>query len=240
MKRLEFGAGDFKIIDLVAGWNMKVKLGLLSLALVGATPIMPRLVSYLGSSGSWVLFSLNVENLIMKFGGFFLLILFVFYKTGFIAQTVFPAVDRRAPRLQNIWMRLPIYISIIFIIGFIQVYIISYFLGTKIISTNLVSDLGNFLVLTLIVPITEEIYNRFLILYIVNSWSNRFFGVLISVLLFTSGHHQPLSNAIQAIIFGTLTALVIIKCGSLWPALAMHSWNNIIVYFLKSWRLPLL
>ena len=237
--KLDVGSGDERIREIVAGWSFQTQLGFFLIALFGAVPIIQWL-AYLIPFDSVRLALFRLDGFASDFFGTILLIFFLLYKRGYIADTIFSAPANYKTNLKNVWLRFLIYTAVILAVGLAQVYNLAYLFNIGPKAMKLTGDLGGFLVFTLIVPITEEIYSRFLALYIISRWSNRLVGVTVSVFLFTIGHYSPtMSDKTQNIILGTLWALVTMKFGTLWPSLAMHSWNNMIVYFIKSWRLPL-
>ena len=167
-----------------------------------------------------------------RFGGFILLILFLIFKKSQIANTVLSSPTAYPKlRINNIWLRIIIYFTVITSFGF-AIHTFRILIGLTDSSFTFPMGIFDFLTKTFFAPISEEMYSRFLILYTTAALFGRIPAIIISTLFFTISHDlsQPY-ELFWATSMGLTNALLTIVYGTLWPAIGIHIINNIVVYF---------
>lgn len=235
---------DKKIRDLIVSWHPLSRAILMLLALIAVAPLtlfISKLIYnlyyvgniylyyavYYASFGFYYFSFIN-----MRFGGFILLALLLIVKKG-ESTNILLASPVKYPRIgiNNIWLRVPVYLSVIIGFGF-MIHGFRILFGMTDSPFAFPTGIFDFLIRTLFAPISEEIYSRFLILYIMASTFGRIPAIFISTLFFTISHDisQPLELS-WAASMGLTNALLIIAYGTLWPAIGIHIINNMVVYF---------
>lgn len=232
---------DNKISDLVLSWHPLLRLILIILALITVTytelfiyKLIDNLyyvenfhqVAYYIKSGFYYFLFINT-----RFGGFILLVLFLVAKKGRIANIILASlVAYPRIRIENIWIRVFTYFTAIISFGFI---LYSFMILVGITNSPFIfpTDIFDFLIKIFFAPISEEVYSRFLILYITASVFGRIPAVFISTLFFVIPHNlsQPY-QILWVTSLGFTNAFLTIAYGTLWPAIGIHIVNNMIVY----------
>lgn len=242
MKLQENACKDANIYNLVSSWRPLTRLILMLFATISISPIALFIFKLI----------LSIENIVgfyrathyinlgfyyfsfinLRFGGIILLIFFLMWKKGLVANILL-ASPYHYPKIKinNVLIRTDIYLTVI--IG--TIYIVYGFLKIlSNISTQLfVSPAGlyDFFSTTLFAPISEEVYYRFIILYITASVFGRIPATFISTFFFVISHDlsQPY-DILQTILLGFVNSLLVIRFGTLWPAIGVHIINNTIAY----------
>ncbi|MBI2446692.1 MAG: CPBP family intramembrane metalloprotease [Parcubacteria group bacterium] len=237
---------DENIRKLIKSWNPAVKLLLIIIALFTVAPIMNftwRIILYIytfiNDRESYYLITDILDNLFSynaRFGGFTLFCFFFIWKGGKIADIVLASpVGYKKIKIDNVYLRLIVYFSAIIILGF-GFHGLRYLFGLSQIIFSFKTSFWDFAVITFFAPISEEIYYRFLIIYITGSIFGRATGIALSLSLFVLSHDYSQLGIIEIIWVASLAlanTAATISFGSLWPAIAIHSINNTLVYFLR-------
>lgn len=237
---------DQNIQKLIESWNPAVKLLLIVVALFAALPVMNftwRFVLYIytfiNDRESYYLISSVLNSLFLnnaRFGGFILFCFFLIWKKGKIANIVLasPAGYKKL-EISNVYLRYIVYLSAIIILSF-SFQGLRYLLGFSSEIFSFKTNFWDFAMLTFFAPISEEIYYRFLIIYVTGSVLGHTAGSVFSLSLFILSHDYSQLGVI-GIIWVTSLALTntvfTSSFGSLWPAIALHSINNTVAYFLS-------
>jgi len=235
---------DKKIRDLILSWRPLLRLILILLTLITVTPIalfIHKLIYNLYYAGNYYLYQIayytglwfyHFSYVNVRFGGFILLALFLIFKKDRIADIIlsYPIAYPRL-RINNIWLRIIIYFSVIISFGFA---LHAFRISVGMTNSPFAFQMGifDFLTKTFFAPISEEIYTRFLILYITAALFGRIPAVLISTFVFAISHDlsQPI-EILWATTMGLTNAFLTIAYGTLWPAIGIHIINNLVVYF---------
>ncbi|GEM_PF-6163480 len=235
---------DKKIRDLISYWHPLLRLILILLTLITVNPIALFIfksinnlyylenyylyhVAYYASTWFYYFSIINT-----RFGGFILLALFLIFKKGRIANIVLASpIAYPKLKIDNIWLRASFYFAIIIGSGFMM-HDFRILFGTTHSPFAFPTGIFDFLVNTFFAPISEEIYSRFLILYITATLFGRIPAVIFSTFIFAISHDlsQP-HEVLWAAALGLTNAFLTIANGTLWPAIGIHIINNITVYF---------
>ena len=235
---------DKKIRDLILSWHPLLRLILMLTAIITVTPValfIHKLIYNLYYAENYYLdrisyytdfwfYHFSLVN--TRFGGFILLILFLIFKKSQIANTVLSSPTAYPKlRINNIWLRIIIYFTVITSFGF-AIHTFRILIGLTDSSFTFPMGIFDFLTKTFFAPISEEMYSRFLILYTTAALFGRIPAIIISTLFFTISHDlsQPY-ELFWATSMGLTNALLTIVYGTLWPAIGIHIINNIVVYF---------
>ena len=235
---------DKKIRDLILSWHPLLRLILMLTAIITVTPValfIHKLIYNLYYAENYYLdrisyytdfwfYHFSLVN--TRFGGFILLILFLIFKKSQIANTVLSSPTAYPKlRINNIWLRIIIYFTVITGFGF-AIHTFRILIGLTDSSFTFPMGIFDFLTKTFFAPISEEMYSRFLILYTTAALFGRIPAIIISTLFFTISHDlsQPY-ELFWATSMGLTNALLTIVYGTLWPAIGIHIINNIVVYF---------
>ncbi len=243
---METRARDENIQNLIKSWNPFVKLPLIIIALFAAAPVMNftwRFVVYIytftDNRESYYLVSDALNYLFLynaRFGGFALFCFFLIWKKGEIADIVLASpVGYKKIGINNVYSRSAVYISAIIVLSF-SFQGLRYLLGFSSALFSFKTNFWDFATLTFFAPISEEIYYRFLIIYIVGSVLGYTTGSIFSLSLFILSHDYSQLGVIGAIWVTSLAltnTVAVRSFGSLWPAIALHSINNTVAYFLR-------
>ncbi len=237
---------DENIQKLIKSWNPAVKILLIAVALFTAAPVMNfawrfilYIYTFINNRESYYLITNILDHSFSynaRFGGFSLFCFFLIWKKGKIADIVLASpIDYNKIGISNVYFRSIIYLSAIIILGF-GFQELRYLLGFSPTIFPFKTNFWDFAVIIFFAPISEEIYYRFLIIYITGSVFGRATGIALSLSLFILSHdYSPIG--IVGIIWVASLALAntaaTISFGSLWPAIAIHSINNTLVYFLS-------
>ena len=235
---------DKKIRDLILSWHPLLRLILMLTAIITVTPValfIHKLIYNLYYAENYYLdrisyytdfwfYHFSLVN--TRFGGFILLVLFLIFKKSQIANTVLSSPTAYPKiRIGNIWLRIVIYFTAIIGFGFVM-HAFRILIGLTDSSFAFPTGIFDFLTKTFFAPISEEVYSRFLVLYITAALFGRIPAIIISTLFFTISHDllQPY-EVFWATSMGLTNALLTIAYGTLWPAIGIHIINNMIVYF---------
>lgn len=127
---------------------------------------------------------------------------------------------------------------------FLLILVLSYFGGLFVID-QLMAILGyqgspsigrsrsDILLLAVLAPILEELFFRDLILRsLFHRLKNFWAALVISSLLFMVAH---LTLYPGALLLGFVCSILVLSCGSLWPAMVFHALSNLSLLFLPAW-----
>lgn len=234
-------SADKKIRDLILSWHISTRLIFIITALF-TVPYVTRFIYQI----SYYLFYLTGYHKLYftinsvyyylaffntHFGGIFILVFFLIQKRGETANIIL-ASPIKYPRVEikNIWLRVFIYFTAIIGFGFL-VHFFRILFGITNSLFVFPADIFDFLIKTFFAPISEEMYYRFLILYITAALFGKIPAVFISTFFFTISHNlsQP-HQVLWATSMGFTNALLTIAYGTLWPAIGIHIINNMVVY----------
>ena len=236
---------DRKLRELILSWRPLLRLILILVAIIAITPVavfIHKLIYYLfyytknsyldrvSFYADYWFYHFSLVN--TRFGGFILLVLFLIFKKSQIADTVLSSPTAYPKiRIGNIWLRIVIYFTAIIGFGFVM-HAFRILIGLTDSSFAFPTGIFDFLTKTFFAPISEEVYSRFLVLYITAALFGRIPAIIISTLFFTISHDllQPY-EVFWATSMGLTNALLTIAYGTLWPAIGIHIINNMIVYF---------
>lgn len=220
---------DKKVRDLILSWRISTRFILVAMALL-VVPHIARFVYqrlyFLTNPNFLYFWFLNA-----RFGGFFLLVFFLIWKRGETADIIL-ASPAKYPRIgiSNIWLRVLIYLTVIIGFGF-AAHGFRILIGMTNAPFVFPADIFDFLNITLFAPLSEEMYYRFLILYITASLFGRIPAIFISTFFFTASHYTLQFSDLSWVAFvGLANALLTIAYGTLWPAIGIHMLNNIVSY----------
>lgn len=216
---------DKKIRDLILSWRSSTRLILIILALL-AMPLAKYFIYYTLNPAVYYFSLFNTQ-----FGGFFLLVFFLIWKRGETINIILASPTQYLwIGINNIWLRIFIYFTAIISFGFA---IHAFRILTGMTQSPFAFPIGifDFLIKTFFAPISEEMYSRFLILYITVTFFGRIPAILISTFIFTISHDlsQP-HEVLWVAALGLTNALLVITHGTLWPAIGMHIVNNTVAY----------
>ena len=138
-------------------------------------------------------------------------------------------------KIENIYLRCATYLLAIVILS-IDFQGLRYLLGFSSEIFSFKTSFWDFATITFFAPISEEIYYRFLIIYVTGSVLGYTAGSIFSLFLFILSHDYSQLGAIGVIWVTSLAltnTVAVRSFGSLWPAIALHSINNTVAYFLR-------
>lgn len=232
-----------KIFDLVSSWHPLILSMLILIAFMTVTPFalfIQKLIYSLYSTeniylyyiayyaSSWFYYFLFIN---VRFGGFILLVLFLIVKKSRIADVILASpITYPEIGISSIWLRILTYLAVIVSFGFVA-RTFRTLTGLTDLPFAFTDDIFDFLIKIFFAPVSEEIYYRFLILYIIAVLFGRIPAIFISSFLFTISH--DLSSPIEvlwAFSMGLAAALLTVTYGTLWPAIGTHIINNMVFY----------
>ena len=223
---------DRKIRRLVLSWHPLLRLFLVLLALIAVTPITSFIYTLIYEIYYISFWFYHFSFVNARFGGFILLVSLLVTKKGRIADIILsPLTAYPGLKINNLWLRIPIYFAVIIGFGF-SAHAFRVLAGFTQMPFAFPTGIFDFLTKTFFGPISEEMYFRFLILYITAILLGKMPAVFISTFFFTISHNlsQPY-GLLWAASMGFVNAILTIAYGTLWPAIGTHIINNTVVYF---------
>ena len=243
MKLIIDWEADKKLRELILSWRPLLRLILILTAIITITPValfIHKLIYNLYYAENYYLYHVayyagfwfyHFSLVNSRFGGFILLVLFLIFKKSQIADTVLSSPTAYPKiRISNIWLRIIIYFTAIIGFGFVM-HAFRILIGLTDSPFAFPAGIFDFLIKTFFAPISEEVYSRFLVLYITTALFGRIPAILISTFFFAISHDlsQPY-EVFWATSMGLTNTLLTIAYGTLWPAIGIHIINNIVVY----------
>jgi membrane protease YdiL (CAAX protease family) len=240
---MKFGARDDHIRKFVGSWSSTTRLVLF---LVAISSFLIETVLYLvilhvdinPMTNIWVRRISNLIDFNWQYGGFIVFLFIVFWKKSKLAYPILASLGLKKSRLNKftVVIRNPVLFNSAMFIFLVIVYGIffqsKYFLlgKTFLLFDSRYINWHDYLITACLVPISEEIYNRFLILYITDSWFGRAISIIFTIAFF-SNHYYDLLGTTYIALLSVILTLLIVKSGSLWPVIYIHSFYNAISYF---------
>ena len=132
-----------------------------------------------------------------------------------------------------LYLGINLILSIIIIFSGLKIpgYQIQESLASSFSSTGMAVFIG-VLMVTMIAPIIEEVFFRGFIMRTISNKTGLLWGNILSAFIFSSLHY-PWQSFIPIFILGIIINSMVVRSGSLWPAIAFHMMNNAIAFIFQ-------